>query len=497
MDGNPTLPFGKHKADWIFLVFLLLTVCYQTLAFNFVHHVYPRFGYPVEDIFVGLSRNLYERGVFADNFRSMYEQSIFSENDLSNKSAPDPASDKKIQYNTWRTPSYPIYVSGIYTLFGDQEINAIIFNNGILFLSVILTFFMGRLIHPVAGLLVAMLTMADPIYIQTSNTFLADEAFHFHIVLFLLAAIWMFKHGVTTGRVALCAVFLVLQEYVRPSGMYLWIVFCLSLIFHLWNQVPRLQIAKLVLLFLAIHFAGIGIWTLRNVMVGGSADFVGMQGSHLVRFHMPLVIAERDGISESQAGEKLFAPLNSRLAHMKTTRERDDYLGQVGREMILENYRFSLLVMIKTMLPRLFFSPPPEHPPVFTALDHYQKLQDYLLAQEDVTSRMERNRNVIAYLFQHKHWVVLYQLFMAKLVNPLLILCALLGFWHMIRGTEHNFRTIGWFLFLFWGQMTLLHLIYALARYRMPIMPAVYLLAVFFVIQTAQKWRKNKMSHHP
>nr|CAX83750.1 uncharacterized protein [uncultured bacterium] len=446
-----------HRPDGWFLLLLGLSLIYQVAVHHFVQGVLPGVGYTTDPVYRELAFNLFDSGTFSTG------------------SPPEP--------NTWRTPLQPLLAAGFLFLFGPGDHAFFIMNNVLFCAALIVTYCMGRLWHPWLGLLMAALVVADPIYLSNVHIISAEIPFFLTTVLFLYSALWMFRRGVTTRRVILCSLFLVLQEYARPAGMYHWIVLSLALLVFLWGREPVSRILLLVTIVATIHFAGTGLWILRNVAVGGTAQFVGQSGIHIVNYHLPDVLMLRYGLSGSEVEQLIKTPqFKDALARARTPKERDELFMRTAQDLLREHWLYSIRYMLQKSFPRLFFSLSPDAPTLFTSPERFRALQDHFATVSSGLPGWEKLLDQVTYLVRNNHWPTLWGAVMAWLVNPLLLLLGLWGAWGMIREQHRDLRATGWLLLLFIGVMAAIHLIYSLARYRIPIMPAVNLLAGYALL---------------
>lgn len=161
-----------------------------------------------------------------------------------------------------RTPGYPAILVILMSIGRDWNA-AILLQSFLSILGPILAYFIGkRLFGPSAGFLAGILFLFDPIRLFYSNVSLSDTAFTvallFSISLFLRALYaerhnfwWFFFAGAALGFAAL----------IRPIGQFLLILFLLPLIF-LRVSWKKLGLAMLALLLGSSLF--IAPWAVRN-----------------------------------------------------------------------------------------------------------------------------------------------------------------------------------------------------------------------------------------
>ncbi|MBF0322137.1 MAG: glycosyltransferase family 39 protein [Magnetococcales bacterium] len=348
-------PLGRHKADWVFMVMMIVGFLYQIVIFHRVMQVAPDVGFTTDEVFMNLAKNLYEHGVMGDRI------------DAAGNVVP----------NTWRTPLFPVAAALVYEILGPETRWALVLNNACYGLAVILTFFLGRRLHPWGGVFAAFFVLLDPIFLYTVNSVMADAAFHLLVTWLLLHMIWMLQEGVTYPRVAVLAILISLQELARPAGMHLWMVVCITLLAHLWRRASWRRMAACIAMILVVHFATVGLWSLRNAQAGGLFKFVGMSGDHLLRFHFPVVESERLSISVDEGSRRIHERFDADLNKLQTTKEQEAFVEAANKTMFLETFPWSLWVMVK-MFPTLYIGFPPDFFSLFHTPEERSRFDAYL-----------------------------------------------------------------------------------------------------------------------
>ncbi|MBF0138503.1 MAG: glycosyltransferase family 39 protein, partial [Magnetococcales bacterium] len=449
-------PLGRHLADWIFMIVMLLGFLYQIIIFYRVIQVAPDVGFTTDEVFMKLAKNLHEHGVSGDKV----------------------AASGEILPNTWRTPLFPVASALVYAVFGPDTRWALVMNNVFYALAVILTFFLGRRLHPWGGVFAALFVILDPIYLYTINSVMADAVFHLLLTWLLLHVVWMLQNGITITRVTVAAILICLQELARPAGMYLWIILSLIIAVHLWRRASWQHIAKLIGIVMVLHFATVGLWSLRNYNAGSLFKFECMSGDHLLRFHFPVVESERLSISVDEGSRRIHERFDADLNRLTTTREQEAFVGEANKIMFRETFPWSLWVMIK-MFPTLYIGFPPDFFTLFFSPEEQEHFNTYLRDHATYSRSWSERLKFVHFLLDNGYWLIIALGLFSKIVNSTLLVLAVVGAVKMVRVTDRTQRDIGIFLALFVVQMTLISTVYGMARYRLPIMPAVDILAFY------------------
>ena len=81
--------------------------------------------------------------------------------------------------------------------------------------------------------------------------------------------------------------------------------------------------------------------------------------------------------------------------------------------------------------------------------------------------------------------------FVVKIVNTIIFIMAFVGIILMVRSGTRQWRDMAWFIFLFYGCITLLSLLTTQGRFRVPVMPGFAIAASFSFHYLWQKYGSN------
>ncbi|MBF0152441.1 MAG: glycosyltransferase family 39 protein [Magnetococcales bacterium] len=376
------------------MIVMVLGFFYQIVVFQRVMQIAPDVGFTTDPLLMKLSWNLHEHGVMGETV------------DASGVIVPD----------TLHVPLFPALTALVFHVFGPESRWALVMNNACFALAVVLTFFLGRRLHPWGGVFIALFLVVDPIFLHAVNAVMADAVFHVLIAWLLLHGIWMLQKGVTMARVMVAALLICLQELAHPVGKYLWVALCVTLVVHLWQRTRWRRVAAYVGVIMALHFATIGLWSLRNAMAGGSYSFVQVSGD-----------------------ASFWETLNMFPAH---------YLA----------------------FPSDFFS-------LFFTSGELEHFNDHLRQHAADARSWQEWMAFVRFLLDHGYWSIPLMEIFSKVVNAFMPVLALAGTLLTWRRIDRQDRDIGLFLALFIIFVTVASLPYATGHSRLPIVSAMALLA--------------------
>ncbi|HXG06061.1 MAG TPA: glycosyltransferase family 39 protein [Nitrososphaera sp.] len=174
-----------------------------------------------------------------------------------------------------RTPGYPLFVAGIYSLAGISPISVAFVQILLDVVSVALLYVVASMTGSKALAIVASCTRAfDPAAVALSNSLMSETVFIFFVLLSLLviqrllvlkdfglvSAVWL---GVVT---AVCAL-------VRPVGLYYGLGIGGFLLLFFWRKMRRPRLIKFLSLYLLTFAVLLSPWIVRNYAVMGAFFF--------------------------------------------------------------------------------------------------------------------------------------------------------------------------------------------------------------------------------
>ena len=216
----------------------------------------------------------------------------------------------KIQADDWliryRPPLYPIILSGWYKIYGEDRFSALVFNNVLLSLTVIVVFLTGRLINPVVGLISAIIIFIDPVIIKRANAIQSEIPFMFFMSVFIFFLLIYFTKRKSIMYLSIFSFFFILSSFTRAVTVYFpYFVPLIVLIYIYYLKDGYNQHISFILIIILISSIPTGLWMKRNYEISGNSDFAGMKAVHLFNFLAPISVARSQDISYSKAKQML------------------------------------------------------------------------------------------------------------------------------------------------------------------------------------------------
>ncbi|HTV48049.1 MAG TPA: glycosyltransferase family 39 protein [Phycisphaerae bacterium] len=163
-----------------------------------------------------------------------------------------------------RIPGYPIFLAGIYFLFGNHQLAPLLVQALCGGATVVVVCYLGRKISPVVGLTAGLLTALDPLSIGFSAALLSEVPFALVLAAGALLAVKIIEKPASPGLWAALGVLWTLGTYLRAEAVLCifsltaWIVLTAS---KLAGDFKRLVGPILAIL---VVFAGLMPWWVRN-----------------------------------------------------------------------------------------------------------------------------------------------------------------------------------------------------------------------------------------
>ena len=241
-----------------------------------------------------------------------------------------------------RVPGYPLFISSIYSLFGESVYNIILIQILLDSISCVMIALIAYSIFSKGFWIAGILSAVNLNMIVLSALVLTDTLFLFLFILFLFSLLQYLEHK-RTKWFFLLVLFISLATLVRPSSYYLLPILLISLVsWRLWRRDTILKIGMLVALYLVVVSVLLGGIHQRNFQQYGSTAFVSQAGPHLLGWVIPATY-QYSGQGSYQQGQKLARDkLNSAL-------QRDyleslslnpfvssNYQANIGKEILIE-----------------------------------------------------------------------------------------------------------------------------------------------------------------
>jgi len=235
--------------------------------------------------------------------------------------------------DTYRTPGFPIYIAGIYYIFGVKP-HYVLFSY--IFLSVLTVLFIYLISkklfdNNIIALFAAALFALEPNTIKLVTEF-GTESLHGFL---LIAAFYFLISGLKNEKAyifILSAVIFGLAALTRPVNLYFYII-CLALIVF-YPQKKYLYKMKFALLFGLVYFLTITPWMYRNYRTYGHFSTNAFQGT-AVYYNAILVKAYAEKLTMDTAMVKVVNDVNNICEEKKLTNPFD-----IDREKEIYGYNY-------------------------------------------------------------------------------------------------------------------------------------------------------------
>jgi len=221
-----------------------------------------------------------------------------------------PSSPYDLLENPWskevfRTPGYPLFLAGLFMLFGKVFsaviVLQILIDIATLFLIYRLT---EKLLSQHEALIAGALFALSPTHIVQANMIMSDILFAFLVMATIFGAVYIQKpsarHAIAIG--SLCA----LASVVRPVAFLLAPLLALYILYHSRRALP-----PALFLFIALTFPT--AWSLRNEKITGSFSAGSALDFNLYLLTAAKIKSHVDGITRNEAFDSLFYQARQRV----------------------------------------------------------------------------------------------------------------------------------------------------------------------------------------
>ena len=325
--------FTKNRLFW-YSALIIFTLSIVTNAL-FLHKI----GYRTEPDSVGyirVAKNFIEHGALLENDYELGTLIPFTE----------------------RMPAYPLFLAGIYKIFGEKPYSlwiVAVFNYFFLTISALLIFLLaGYTFNLRVGIIAGLLAAFDPWAKLVGHMILTDSMFYMAVTFSFLLGVYTLKNQDNSKGINffLWGMSIGLATMVRPVLNYFWMVL---IPFFIYNYKLKRGLYYFIVCFLGIIIFT-GSWLYRNYTFAG---FFGLQSANgivllygnnnLTRYSTKedyesnhRLARARDVIASGVNPMKLMTPIQKELG--LSSYELNDLLRKIGIENIVENpLKFSLI----------------------------------------------------------------------------------------------------------------------------------------------------------
>ncbi|NWF94353.1 MAG: glycosyltransferase family 39 protein [Syntrophaceae bacterium] len=208
-----------------------------------------------------------------------------------------------------RTPGYPLFLAGLFWIFGYSYVPVILMQILLSSATIAITYRMGvTLWGGRIALMGAVLLALDTSSLLSAQVVLSDTLFTFLLCLAVSKGMDVFyERNRTMLHLVACSLFLALATLVRPITYYLIFVLMvlLTTIWKVYWHHGWRKICTLLMVVLIPWVFLIGGWQLRNYLWTGSPTFSTIHSRTLLFYRAADIIARRDRIPFEEAQRRL------------------------------------------------------------------------------------------------------------------------------------------------------------------------------------------------
>ena len=378
-----------------------------------------------------------------------------------------------------RVPGYPLFISSIYTVFGESLWNIISIQILLDSASCVVIALMAKSLFGKGFWIAGMLSVINLNMIILSTSLLTDTLFLFLFILFIFSLL-QYLQSERTRWLVLLVLFISLATLVRPSSYYLLPILLIGLVsWRLWHRDTILKIGTLVVLYSVIVGVLLGGIHQRNYQQYESTALVSQTGTHLLGWVVPATY-QYSGQGSYQEGQQLAREgLASALQHDQLEElpsnpfDGSSYQTNVGKDILFELGFLNVLKAwvvgstINLLAPSVAYAPAlraMEHPSFYETKGSgiVEKLFNYI-----------KNSNGFLYLSI---------LAVGTVISIIFTMLALIGVFKMIVAlppitTTTLLLLVGYFLAVTGPIIGV--------KYRLPIEPILILFVTYFFIGTS------------
>ncbi len=395
---------------------------------------------------------------------------------------------------TTRPPLYSVFLSFIYSIFGEERFVGIIFNNLFLILSIIIIFYAGKKISSIIGLTASSLVMLDSVYLEQANILQSDIFFLFCLSFFLLFFIKLIIDKYSIKNLLIVIFFMLCATFTRSHGMYLWIAVCITLCFL--KDITKKQKIISIFIVVFIYSFSTNIWKYRNYKVSGNYIWSSVIVTHLVNFFVSEIYQEEYHISNKDADlilKKKYKNIKNwnedeKNNNYSVTAEQTKFAIKLAFETVKE-YPISSFKSMSKNMPELYLSTPPT---IYSSFFSHDKLVTWNTLIENPPEIYAKNylsRFFDRYLsfFDNNFYFVPLLLVLNKFIIILTITFAIIKSFNVFKTKDTKEKIIIIALVSYIVVLTVVGTLSTEGRFRMSIMPAMNFLAMMFL------FNKNKL----
>jgi 4-amino-4-deoxy-L-arabinose transferase-like glycosyltransferase len=207
--------------------------------------------------------------------------------------------------NLYRTPVYPLFLAGIYTVTHNSAHVVILLHILIgSFASAAMLWLTDSLkLSPRIGWIAGLVVALDPLITLTTYQMITETLF-LGLLIPAIAMFALYFKSRNSYWLAGSAILLALVSLTRPISQYLPIAL-IPLFFIVATENRRSQVVKNLLLFLVINLVITSSWAYRNYSETGVWTLSAISNKNLIYYRARAILAEGKNISEDEAYQEL------------------------------------------------------------------------------------------------------------------------------------------------------------------------------------------------
>ncbi len=253
-------------------------------------------------------------------------------------------------------PGYPLFIAGVYSIFGEARYAVIIAQILVSIFSVWLIYLIAATLwSKKVGLIAAALLVFEPLQMYYSQVMMSELLLIPTLLLFVLFSLHMMTNEKQRYKYALLmGLALAAGTMVRPINYYMIIpvIVGLSAFKSLIGFKPK-ELVSVLMLIVIPYTLIIGGWHMRNGDLTGAYVFTDNEGALLLPFKASAVLAHKSG----RTAEEEFADVRKTLPdHYSSLSEKLAYEREKGFEIIGANKYDYLMLSLKN-LPQILLTP--------------------------------------------------------------------------------------------------------------------------------------------
>lgn len=241
-----------------------------------------------------------------------------------------------------RVPGYPLFISSIYTVFGESLWNVISIQILLDSASCVVIALIAKSLFGKGFWIAGVLSVVNLNMVILSASVLTDTLFLFLFILFIFSLL-QYLQNKRTRWLVLLVLFISLATLVRPSSYYLLPILLIGLVsWRLWHRDTILKIGMLAALYVVIVGVLLGGIHQRNYQQYGSTALVSQTGTHLLGWIVPATYqySGQGSYQEGQqlARERLVSALQRDQLETLSPNpfESSSYQANVGKDILFE-----------------------------------------------------------------------------------------------------------------------------------------------------------------